>query len=94
MGAELNHWGIGTYTLLAEDVLARYTHDVLLVNREPGLDTHKALILIRVICNALRATIERCDSHTLTANVGVHVLALLFKHTLAPCWLHMERCVP
>ena len=93
MGAELNHWGAGTYSLLTEDVLTCYTNDVLLVNRQPGLDTDKALILIGVICNTLRATIERCDSHALTTNVGVHVLALFFEHTLAPCWLHMERCV-
>ena len=93
MAADLNPWGLGAYSLLAEDVLTRYTNDILLINRQPSLDAHKALILIGVICNTLRATIERCHSYTLTTNVGVHVLALLFEHTLAPCWLHMERCV-
>ena len=92
MAADLNPWGLGAYSLLAEDVLTRYTNDILLINRQPSLDAHKALILIRVICNTLRATIIRCDSHTLTTNVSVNILALLFDHTPAPCWLYMERC--
>jgi len=73
-------------------VLACDGHNVFLVDRQPSLDAYKSLILIGVICNTLRATIIRCDSHTLTTNVSVNILALLFDHTPAPCWLYMERC--
>ncbi|SVA99034.1 uncharacterized protein METZ01_LOCUS151888, partial [marine metagenome] len=49
---------LGYPALLAKDVLAVYRNNVLFVNRFASLDTHKTFILIRIVGNVFRLTIE------------------------------------
>ena len=44
--------------LLAEDVLAGYSNNGFFINRFTCLDAHKTFMLVRVVCDALRLTVE------------------------------------
>ena len=83
----------GYLALLAEDVLAGYSNNGFFINRFTCLDAHKTFMLVRVVCNPFRLTVERCYSYAFTSDVSVNIFTFFFHHSFAACWLNNELCI-
>ena len=79
--------------LLAEDVLAGYSNNGFFINRFTCLDAHKTFMLVRVVCNPFRLTVERCYSYAFTSDVSVNIFTFFFHHSFVACWLNNKLCV-